>query len=416
MKTRIAVLLAALCSFGVFAQDNSLFDLHKIPTYSFYTLQFSGQDFLSYTRQLITAQHVDNRNFRINLGLDFSSNVQSPKYEGSFRGYTTYHYELNKRIEQYWSGSYMPTSYDKEIKTENSNSAVFLRALNNFYFNDEKGLFLYGNFGGRYNYYTPVDKGDRQIALAGGAGYGRIVGVRNIVQAYIISRETGAELDNASLQKLSEVIEKHDNDYYKKYRDSSEIVYYNDINEITKKPEQAKKVEQILSSSLYRTVERMTGYRVKAGFDYNNNGVDDQKPMNLSGATVSAEYALPIGFNNQFYAKLLYSKNFDVESVSAPRLEGEIRFSMDHSLTWSTQLDASVRSYFPKDEMERTSLSLSLTTNFAIINSLTLYGSVSYNKYNVYDGLDLISNRYFFYYLNKNEDTDAHLGFRYYIL
>lgn len=411
MKKHFLFLLCVFLPVLTFGQSTSLFDSYKIQTFSYHTLQLSGQDFLSYLRNKVDDNNQDNENLRIGFSLSSLALKQSPKYSGSINTYLNYNYALDKRIETHWTGV---KSQNVEVRNENSISSFSARSFNNFYFKNERGIFVYSDIGCGYYYQTPAKEGYHNLEVNGGVGYGRIVQVRSLVQAYVICKEIGADLSDAALLKIAEVIEKNDNGYYNKFRDNSEIEFYKDIDSLTQKPEQSMKIRQILTSSVYKTSERMSGWKVKLGAEVFTGG-GDSKSTDLAGIAVGAEYALPIDFNKQLYASASYIKNLDDGVARAPRFEFTGRFSIDHSFTWSSALSINYSAIFPKEGVERSDIALSLTSGFALLNSLWIYGSIAYEKYKFVDYQGNMETA-IYYDTSTSERTEIHFGFRCYIL
>ena len=187
--------------------------------------------------------------------------------------------------------------------TKNSVVQFLLSAYNSWYvLNNYRGLFLYADPAFNYNYNFEQKVNTHLIELSLGVGYGRIIGVKNVVQAYIIAKEIGADLSDDILLKIATTIEKYNNGfYYAKFRDDADIEFYKDIAALTNKPEKALKIEQILSSSLYKTSERFVGWQIKGGVNFTY--LDQQNLQNQFGITqystaadliASIAYALPI--------------------------------------------------------------------------------------------------------------------------
>lgn len=420
MKVRLFVLLTALCTTFAFSQSSKLFDAYKIPTYSYHTLQLSGQDFFSYYND----KYEDNikEYDRLNIAAELFGKYarQSPMYSGYANIDIDYYYQVDKITQMDYSSSVWGKT--KESKQERTQANLAVSLLNDFYLHDEKGLFTFGNFTGRYNYYSPGKKGISYIELSAGAGYGRIVGLRSIVQAYILGKELDVSLSDEDIQKLSELIEKKEGGYYSKFKDDAGIEFYKDITSITKKPELIAKAQQVLNSALYKTAERMNGWRVRAGFNYSDVGGDNIFYTNLDNLTdfqVKAEYAIPIGFTMQLYLSGSYAHNLDKGPYRTPKAKISGRFSVDHSYTWSSSLNIDCLSVFPEKEDEKINLKASLTSSLVVLNSLSLYTILSYEKYKLYDNYERIQS----FWLNpaytpsdKTEKTEIHFGLRYYIL
>ncbi len=420
MTARLFFLFTALCTTFAFGQSSKLFDAYKIPTFSYYTLQVSGQDFLSYNVDKYDDSNQDFERLAIQAGLFGQYVRQSPMYSGFADADIDYYYRIDKTKRVDYSSSV----YGKiiEVKDERAQADLTVRSFNDFYLIDEKGGFAFGNFTGRYNYYNPGKTGISFIELSAGAGYGRIVGLRSVVQAYILGKELEANLSDEDIQKLSEIIEKKDNGYYRKFRDDSEIEFYKDITAVTKKTEYITKAQQVFNSAIYKTAERMNGWRIRAGINYFDVGGDNYLYTNVDNLTdfqVKAEYAVPVGFNMQVYFSGAYAHNLEKGIYRTPKANFSCRFSIDHSYTWSSTINFACLSVFPEKEDEKINLKASLTSSLVVLNSLSLYGTLSYEKYKFYDNTIWMQN----FWLNpsfspsdKTEKTEIHFGLRYYIL
>lgn len=419
MKARLFFLFTALCTTFAFGQSSKLFDAYKIPTFSYYTLQVSGQDFLSYLKNKVEDNNQDNERITIQGALSGKYFRQSPLYSGFSDINLGYNYQMEKSKQLDYTSSLWGKYVD--VKSEHSYSSLKARSYNDFYLGNEKGTFAFCNLAGSYEYQTPSKSEITLIECSAGAGYGRIVTLRSVVQAYILGKETGFALSDEDIQKLSEIIERKDNGYYSKFRDNADIELCKDITDVTKKPDQITKVQQVFNSALYKTAERMSGWRVRAGINYFHAGGYNYYPIidNLTDFQIKAEYAYPVGFNMQVYLSAGYSHNLEKGPFSAPKANFSGRFAIDHSYNWSSSLDFGFKSLFPADEVEKTNFNIGLTTNLVVLNSLSLYSTLSYNKFSFYDssvfGQDVWIQPYY-YPSFKTERTEFHLGFRYYIL
>ncbi len=416
MKTIFLLAFISIINFPVFSQSTKLFDDYKIPTYSFNTLQLASQDFLKYLKVKSDEIHQDDESINVNFNLYDRFVRQSPFYTGISEVKLNYFYNMEKRNEFY--SNYPKESTYKERKDERSQMFFYINSMNDFYINNERGIFLSGNFSWSYNYYTPMKNFITETGITVGGGYGRIVGLRSVVQAYIISKETGSNLSDSDIQKLSEIIEKWSNGYYSKYKDNSDIEFYKDIISITQKPEQITKIQQILNSQIYKTAERMDGMKVNATLGYANIGGDNfffSEARDLVNISLKAEYAKPIGFDKQAYVSAEYSKNLDDKENSVPRLKLSGRFSIDHNLTWSSSLNVEYTTAYLKNTSNRANFKAGFSTNFTIINALTAYGTVSYVKQQFHDS-QIYNSGGALTISPESEWTELHLGLRYYIL
>jgi|GEM_PF-1600812 len=420
MRTGYITLLLLLFTINLSAQSNSLFDLYTIPTYSSNNLRFYGQDFINYLKQNNLQTGYSDSHIRVDLGMDGNYIKQSPgivsKITGSYKYYYNYeNYITNYKLEK-----------DTNI-SESSYGILVLNSSNSWYLNNDKGFFIFADPGISFSYDFRYEKSINNYAVGTGAGYGRVVGVRNIVQAYIIADELGISINDDELNKIAHIIDM-DNDgyYYSNYRDSSGIKFYQDIAEITGTPGQTMKIYQILSSGLYKTTERYKGWEIRFGprFYYENklarsllSSDDYSLPVDL---VVSARYALPVDFRTQFTASVSYSLNLDNNELRAPEISASVELSFLHSYHWRTVLSANY-SHIPEVEDQwngfygtgdRSSVNLNANSEFVLLNALSLYIRLSYVKrdYMHYDTDPFI-------HVSQNvETTEFHLGLNFYIL
>ncbi len=415
MRTGLTIPLVLLCAFLSYAQRDNLFSTYKIPTYSFYELHVAGQDFLTYFRNKIDEDHNDAETVTIDLALGGRYLKQSPLYNGDISGYLSYYYDKSKRSEiSSYSGM---TPVYGDVINERSVSDVYLNSFNDFYLRDEKGLFLFGDLKGAYHFFTPSKTGYSTIEFSSGIGYGRIVNLKSVVQAYIIGRESGIDLSEEAISKLTEIIEKRRDGYYSKNRDNADIEFYREIDSVVKKPEMTAKIQQVFNSALYQTAERRSGLKFKLGSRYTNEDGEnsDTKYQNLVDIAASVEYAAPIGFDKQFYISVSYLNNTNSLKGKAPMLSVSSSFSIDHSYTWSSSINAKLISVFPENEAQRSNYSISLTSNYVLLNALSVFGSLEYSNTIFYNWGSLSEIAAYSYHPEYSK-TQLHLGVKYYIL
>lgn len=416
MKTRFLVLLILVVTSLAFSQSSRLFDNYKIPSYSYNSLTITGWDFLTYVKYKVNDGNIDNDRFNLSFDLKDQFVKQTPMYSGTASARLYYNYDVSNSFQKLYSGN-MPINIEQ--KDEYSETQFYGTLQNDFYISNPKGFFIYGNLNGYYTNSTPSKRSQSIIELQPGVGYGRIVKLKPVVQAYILGKEIGSDLSDMEIEKLTEKIEMYNNGYYTgRYKDNSEIEFYKDITEVTKKPEQVTKIQQVVNSALYPTAERMSGWCLRGGAVVTERGgqlenYGDSK--HLSDLNVKAEYALPWGFDKQLYLSAGYSKNLDNEKGRAPKASVLGRFSIDHNYTWSSTLNLYYDSIFPSNEGDKSNIGIDLTTRLVILNSLAVTGSVIYQKVK-YNDLDFMEGRPFYSNSLKTERTAIHLGLTYYIL
>lgn len=428
MKTKLFFLLTIMTSILVLGQSDSLLYSYKIPTYSYHNMSLFGEDFINYSKINNFGTKKKTEKFNINLGLTEEVVHQDAFTTKKMFGVMTFNYNsINKIYPEY--NSKENKMVDKDHKNETSMVMLGLASSNSWYFNDEKGISVFSDPALLFAYYFSESSSEKAVDFPIGVGYGRIVGVKNVVQSYIISKEIGTQLTDEKLLKLAEIIEKYNNGlYYAKFRDNEKIEFFKDIDSLTNKPEHAFKIEQIINSALYKTSERFVGWQIK--FGANLSLISAESWTNYSDESlittdlfVSAEYALPINFDKQIIASLNYSKNLDNEKSHIPKLRVATRFMIDHNYTWSSTFSANYTKAFPekvdgrsnKDVDNWTNLKLTARTDVTILNSFSVYASLDYLNKEFLEinflNLTPLSRK-----TNKTEHIEFHLGFNLYIL
>lgn len=418
MRTGFFSILFISLSVALSAQTTSLFDLYEIPTYSYNRLSLSGQDFFGYNKSINLDQHTSNESALAHFILNDKYVNQSLMSTNSITSYLIYDYY---KSETEWP--------EYNSWAEGSQVDIQIQSFNNWYINNPKGLFVFTNPGIYYLYDFRKEYNRNSMGVQAGAGYGRITGMRSIVQAYIIADELELSLSNDIMVKMAGLIDKYyDGFYYARYRDDENIEFYKDIAKLTGRPDDAFHVQQILTSGLYKTTERFKGYEFKLGtnvwymnapeyyyaFLFPDNSVS-------TDIFVSAEIAMPVSFTTQVNASLTYTKNTDKKLFRVPSLSASAGISFMHNYNWKTELAASYQRIFPDEEAwqneerldDRDMIELRLRSEAAIINTLSIYAELAYNNSDfsndsIFNGLN--------YSALKNERTNFRLGFNYYIL
>ena len=414
MKNRIIYLLIFIFPSLLFCQKSSLFDSYKIPTYTYHSLNIYGQDFFSFLK----TNHLDNGYSEEHINMTLGSNEyylsQSLMATHYAQGVALLNYSKDKSGTGYYGNN-----------TESSVLSIILQSFNDWYLTHSKGLFIHFDPALKSVYKFSDNLKSNLVDLPFGLGFGRIVNVKSIVQSYIISDELKAQLSNEDLLKLAEIIEKYDNGFYTaKYRDDSEIIFYQDIATITNKPESAKKIEQILDSPIYKTSQRQMGYEVKLGINLtlasaeqllsNGNGYQSAVYDNGTDLVISGRYALPIDFDKQLIASASYSKNPDDGAGRMPKLSLTTTFAFDHNYHWASRIWANYKNASPEYGDKLTNFSLGLRSEYAFINTCSVYGSFSY-EYRQFTEIASLQWSPVTQRESKTESLEFHLGFNYYI-
>jgi hypothetical protein len=414
MRTGYITLIFLFVTINLSAQSASLFDAYEIPTYSFYNMRISGQDFLSYIKNNYLDKGTSDESTVMQFNMSGNYYKQSPMTSSkiSFSSYFDY---SNNYSENVFGGQ----KYNS--RTEYSFLNFNIGAANNFYLQNEKGFFVFidPSYSLDYDFRAKNNRGSLNLPF--GVGYGRIVGVKSMAQAYIIADELGVSLNNEQLNKIAHIIDK-DNDgfYFASYRDSSGIQFYKDVTEITGTPGEMIKLAQILGSGLYKVTERFKGWECKLGssiYYLHNNYWDNSAAVDL---IASAGYALPIDFKTQFTTSLNYSYNLDNRPMRMPVISASAELSFMHNYNWRTILSADFIQVYPDDDAwqgndkkdHRNKIDLEAKTEFALINSFLVYGSLEYKNvnYSANFGNTIVAP------LLRSESIMFHLGFSYYLL
>jgi hypothetical protein len=386
MKIRNALFLVLLFTCSLYAQNSSLFNLYKIPEISYQTLGFGGNNLLNLYNTNNSYNGSKNNSLTVNFGLVHNVLLQSPMCNNSILTQASFGYE--KRTESY-------DLYQSQIR-EIIQGTISINAFNSWYIGNEKGVFAFFDpYVYIEDYRNTLSKLDSKQSLYStdfGIGYGRIVNVRTVVQAYIIADELKCSLTDDKILQLADIIEKRESGaYYAKYKDDDEIYFYKDIAAITEKPGSTPKIMQILYSGIYQSTMRETGWQAKLGIRYAHDEYNYFNPAQIGYSTynsivkgtdlfTSIGYSLPIGFNKQFKANAGYSLNLNDELNRAPILSLSGSFSIDHSYLWSSQISAFYGVAFAKNHSDINNYSISLQSNYNILNKLTVNSRIEYSN------------------------------------
>ena len=432
MKSRITILCIIFISFISFGQSVSLLNSYKIPTYSYHNLRLYGQDFFNYLKTNYLEAGNKSEMINVKTGLEEGLFSQSPNVTRKMYGLMTFDFNQLNNINNQGLNSI----------TDSSIVQFLLATSNSWYFlNNNRGLFFFIDPAFYYTYNFKQKVNTHTIDIPFGVGYGRIIGVKNVVQAYIIAREIGADLSDEVLLKIATLIEKYNNGYYyAKFRDDAKIEFYKDIAALTDKPDKAFKIDQILSSSLYKTSQRFVGWQVKAGVNFTYLDVQTLQSQfqSITYSTAedliaSVEYALPVDFDKQFLASLTYSSNLNDEIFRMPIFNASAQFSIDHTYNWATTLFANYSVAFINDKtwelihgfplpntgntekMNLGNVSLGARTDFVLLNSFSLYASLEYLNQEFRQIPSIVWSP-LTQPVSKTETIMFHLGFSIYIL
>jgi len=362
-----------------FAQDVSVYDNYKIPTFESKTLYVQGQDFLNYKSQ------GSNNRMLMNLGGNLDWRNQSPMM--------TYYVKDN-------------LSYTSDSKGSPSGDATSTMA-NHLWFggkkwmmDDAKGVFAFVDGDLQYSKTTDFDA-TKSLPLTLGAGYGRVTEAKPVAQAIVILKELGADASNDNVLKLADVIAKWNAGYYiAMYKDDAAIEYYKAIAGVTGKGEDAIKVGRILVGAPYQIADRWVGWWGQIG--YSNDVMAD--PSTSGNIKLGGQYAMPMDLDKQFYAWAWYNMDLNDNPINNFNLGAS--YSIDHSYLWSSIAKFDFTSYMPDKGDGVSDWSLSIESDYWVINQLSAYGKLSMMKDE-------------FHHIGaanaKDATTEFKLGARYYI-
>jgi hypothetical protein len=412
MKLRLAVLSVLLLSVFTYGQGVSLLESYKIPTISFFRMEIYGQDFLNFRTTNFPEQGGKDESFSARFGLSEQSLNQSPMSTRKTNASLNYNYDKVSYVSDYSNRS-----------NETSTGQISIKIKNDWYLNNERGFSIFAEPGLMYAYNFSEKVNQNLIEATFGGGYGRIIQVQNVVQAYLISDELGYQFSDDKLLQLAEIIEKNNKGYYySKFKDNSEIEFFKDIAAITGKPENEAKLRQIMFSTLYKTSTRSIGWHYKLGINYlhrnithTNYGYYFSYPEGENADTdlfTSFTYALPLDLNKQLTMSVDYSKNLDDEAGRMPKLGLSALFSIDHSYTWSSSINAYYKLATPKEGDNLVNLGVILKTDLVLLNKFSVYSTFSYTKlqYGEYTNFNWSG---FVNVTSMREFIEFNLGFKY---
>ncbi|KAA3655993.1 MAG: hypothetical protein DWQ10_16365 [Calditrichaeota bacterium] len=405
MKKLIGIFVSMLLiPVAGFSQNVSLLNSYKIPTYSFHSIKLGSQDFLDYSRTNLLGRRQIEKEFNLNLNIDEFSMKQSPKKTSISVGTMSLNYgSTSFRYIGYDYNAVTGRVEEKEISNTDDYFTGVLVAINSTdkYFSNERGFFIHGGLGAIDIFNNRIidpfsgrSVNNKVLTTLNnfplGVGFGRVIGVKNVVQAYIISDELNISMSDEKLLELAEIIEKHSNGFYEaEYRDDSEIKFHNDIAEIAGQHCESTKIDQIMNSSIYKTSSRYVGWDVRFGINniYGNviNFTAETTDEDyISDLYLQFKYTRPLDFNKQFIGSVLYSKNLQDDDGRTPRLGITSSFTIDHNYKWSSSISANyTKVYFEEKFLGNPSnTAITLKTDYLILNKFSVYAMFAYNKNN----------------------------------
>lgn len=382
-----SLLIPVLC----FSQSASLLRSYKIPTYSYHSIWINSPNLLDFSRTNYLGSRESDQKFNMNLNFVEFYMTQSPQKTSMGTGVLVLDYASQTHIQRY--NMFNSNTGEVESVEDKTSEDLFTGALvfasqTDRYFADERGLFFHLGL----NFFDIFLNKPNKILFSFtnapvGFGYGRVIGVRNVVQAYIISDELGLSLNDDSLLKLAEIIEKYENGFYLSYyRDDSEIQFYDDIAEIIGEEGHAAKIDQILNSPIYKTSTRYIGWDFRFGINNIYATIQDFDASASASEYVgdlfaSVRYALPIEFNKQLIASAIYSYNLtNDDPTRTPKLGLSSSFTIDHNYKWSSSLSANYRMAFFEGSDKLANTHISLRTDYLLSNRFSVLAALNYNK------------------------------------
>lgn len=413
------VLLFVCCSY---AQSQSLFDSYKIPRISFHRLDLSGDNLLNLNNTSYGDGGSEYNSLSVYLNLSHNYFFQSPQSKNNISTNLSFNYSKTKS-----ANSLYPAVINESIY-----GSIIVNSSNSWYTLGEKGVFLFFDpklyATNDRNTITKDDEKCRGVSASLGAGLGRIVSVKEIVQARMIADELKFNLSDDDLLKLAEIIERKGNgEYYAKYKDDADIYFYKDIASITGHPEFESKISQILYSGVYKTLMRDKGWEARLGLRNGYYEVNNFRPGTASLAFVdrqitkgtdlfsSFRYALPVDYNKQFSASAEYSLNLNDKWNRMPLLLISANFSIDHSYLWSSQLSAFYNIGFAKERDNRENYGLALQSSYTLFNRLAVTAKIQYS-YAEYSNWMMPVWSPVIWDLLKQKELHITIGFAYHIL
>ncbi|MBI2417117.1 MAG: hypothetical protein HYV28_04320 [Ignavibacteriales bacterium] len=300
------LLFCLLFTLLVSAQDVNLFYNHKIPTFDYHVMYVAANDLLGFTSSLYNGQGK-TETYNSGLSLNHGYHTQNPKITGSLNSSLSYNY--NKQQTPNWNthGYNTIERAETDFQVYGKYSRYFDNEKGLYFFTDGSAICLNGNYTGTPGHSYPPDLTHLNANILMGGGYGRVVEVRSVAKAAIIADEMNISLSADILEQLAVVIEKSENGYYTMtFKDDAEIKFMEELTALINKQDQTAKIQQILNSSLYKTINRYYGWTVKAGLGINMLQsnirniyyVDKDKELQFDSDFYTAfRYTLPISFN-----------------------------------------------------------------------------------------------------------------------
>jgi hypothetical protein len=358
---RIAILLMVVGFIANgFAQDASVFQQYKMPTFEYKYLDVYGTDFLHY----ISKDAAGDSRMYMNFGGNFLYRNQSPMMT----------YYLNDNLN-YKSDSKGSSTGDATSTMKNTLGFGAKKWIM-----DDKPKGLYGFADGSLTYSKTTDiDATKMLPLNIGAGYGRVTEERTVAQAIVILNELGADASNENILKLADIIAKNAGGYYERmYKDDAAIMFYKDVAGVTGKAEDALKVQRIISGGIYlKNTTRANGWLAEAGYSHPDLLADSS---NSGGIKIGGEYAKPMDLDKQFRAWAWYSK--DLNTAPTNKFTLGASFSIDHNYLWTSNAKLDFTNFMPDVGDGWSDWSLKCRSDYFILNQMSAYGELSFTTNN----------------------------------
>lgn len=402
------------------SQTTDLFYQYEIPTYEYNLQYFYGQDFLNYFKRNTLESQRQFTRMEFDLGYEQFRFSQSPMT--TTEAYSMANINYNSTTDK--------TPANK-VEDETTTSLLLMSGCRNWYLNDSRGMFVFLDPAVMYLNDFSNSFYIQAMDAAVGAGFGRVISVRNVAQAYKIVKELELQDSDSLILQIAETLEKNNNGFFAgQYLNDSEIEFYKELAALTGKPAQAMKIQQIINSPFYQTSQRFVGWEIKVGLNnglYNigayTSGYYGKTEEYYYGLDLVAgfRYTLPITFNHQLSTSISYAtplNNEDYElgkNARADKFNLGASFGIDHSFFWASNFSFNYSQAYPDVGDALTNIRIMLETDYVLLNSFSVYGAFDYNKYQFYEenviGIATITMP-----KTKQESFNIHIGFRYYIL
>lgn len=410
----------------LFPQNISLFQSYEIPSFSFYSLQFSAQDLFSFTKSIDLESPTGRRSDYTRTGGRLIADYykQSPEFTSKLTGMFEYGYafERSSITDILPSGEKIRVPHSARA----SAGTLSVKSENKWYPEGRREWFCFADPAIYLNEDLVNDTKFRVGQISLGGGYGRMVGVRYAAQAKMLCDELHVPLSEADILKLAEMIERYSKGYYlTNYRDDEKIAFYKDVIAFIAKPDAAFKIDQIFSSGLYKYIQRHYGWESSIGITYATSNRDkysgtfysmDYHGIDETDFTARFAWGIPFEINQQFQLTAQYSKNLSGSDREGrfERASLEVSYAFQHTFNWVSSVYGNLFAVFPKNSGMRHIAGLKIQTDLILLNWMSLYGAISYAKKEIAGGHVLIWTPVF--YNNSAEETySAYVGLRIFI-